>query len=149
NTQFAILALWTARRHNVPMERTLALVLKRFQTSQNKEGGWGYPYSYAGGAPEGPAMTCVGLLGLAIGHGFAVEAEGKVPASKKAAGKAVQDWRLLNGFVALDKHVGKPTGQWANQPMTSLYFLWSVERVGVLYNLPLIGDKDWYRWGAE
>src|SRR5262249_54493676 len=30
-----------------------------------------------------------------------------------------------------------------------LYFLWSVERVGVLYNLRTIGGKDWYRWGAD
>jgi hypothetical protein len=34
-------------------------------------------------------------------------------------------------------------------PPVNLYFLWSVERVAVLYNLPTIGDKDWYRWGAE
>jgi hypothetical protein len=33
--------------------------------------------------------------------------------------------------------------------MQNLYFLWSVERVGVLYNLATIGTKDWYRWGAE
>jgi len=33
--------------------------------------------------------------------------------------------------------------------MQNLYFLWSLERVAVLYNLPTIGDKDWYRWGAQ
>ncbi len=33
--------------------------------------------------------------------------------------------------------------------MQNLYFLWSLERVAVLYDLPAIGDKDWYRWGAE
>ena len=27
------------------------------------------------------------------------------------------------------------------------YFLWSLERVGVLYNLPKIDGKDWYAWG--
>ena len=31
----------------------------------------------------------------------------------------------------------------------NLYFLWSVERVGVLLNLKTIGGKDWYRWGME
>ncbi len=36
-----------------------------------------------------------------------------------------------------------------NIPQRDLYFLWSVERVGVLYDLPTIGRKDWYRWGAE
>jgi hypothetical protein len=29
------------------------------------------------------------------------------------------------------------------------YFLWSVERVGVLLNLKTIGGKDWYRWGVD
>jgi hypothetical protein len=27
--------------------------------------------------------------------------------------------------------------------------LWCVERVGVLYSLKTIGNKDWYRWGVE
>src|SRR6516162_8165703 len=31
----------------------------------------------------------------------------------------------------------------------NLYFLWSVERVGVLLNLKTIGGKDWYRWGVD
>ena len=30
-----------------------------------------------------------------------------------------------------------------------LYYLWSLERVAVAYDLELIGGKDWYRWGAE
>src|SRR5207249_4497808 len=33
--------------------------------------------------------------------------------------------------------------------MPSLYFLWSVERVAVLYQLKTIGKKDWYGWGVE
>jgi hypothetical protein len=30
-----------------------------------------------------------------------------------------------------------------------LYFLWSLERVGVLFNLAKIGGKDWYAWGRR
>jgi hypothetical protein len=30
-----------------------------------------------------------------------------------------------------------------------LYFLWSVERVAVVFDLKTIGGKDWYAWGAE
>ncbi len=30
-----------------------------------------------------------------------------------------------------------------------LYFLWSVERVAVLYNLKTVGAVDWYAWGSE
>jgi hypothetical protein len=30
-----------------------------------------------------------------------------------------------------------------------LYFLWSLERVAVVYDLQTIGGKDWYAWGAS
>jgi hypothetical protein len=30
-----------------------------------------------------------------------------------------------------------------------LYFLWSLERVAVIYDLQAIGGRDWYQWGAE
>ncbi len=32
--------------------------------------------------------------------------------------------------------------------MGDLYFLWSVERVGVIYGLTTIVTTDWYAWGA-
>src|SRR5262249_10052952 len=35
NTQFATLALWVARRHGVPIDRSLRLIVRRFRTSQN------------------------------------------------------------------------------------------------------------------
>ena len=137
NTQFAILALWTAQRHGVPMNRTLNLIVRRYMTSQNGDGTWSYHYIFGGGLLPSPPMTCVGLIGLAVGHGIANHGRG---------GKPVQDPRILNGLVALSRYVGKPTGQMVNLPMQNLYFLWSVERVAVLYDLPKIGDKDWYRW---
>jgi hypothetical protein len=34
-------------------------------------------------------------------------------------------------------------------PYQDVYFLWSLERLGMLYDLPTLGDKEWYRWGAE
>jgi hypothetical protein len=85
-------------------------------------------------------MTCVGLLGLAAAHGLVNEGGGA---------KQGQDPRIIQGFLALIPHIGTPTGNWQQQPMANLYYLWSVERVGVLYDLPTIGKKDWYRWGAE
>jgi hypothetical protein len=47
------------------------------------------------------------------------------------------------------KQIGDPARRMANVPIQNFYFLWSVERVGVIYNVPTIGTKDWYRWGAE
>jgi hypothetical protein len=147
NTQFAILGLWAAQRHGVPMERSLRLIVHRFRTSQGTEGGWAYGYA-KGGAGSSPAMSCAGLIGLAVGYGLANNAKAKPGAPKQQ----VQDKLLLRGFRYLVKQLGDPVNRMHNVPIEkryNFYFLWSVERVGVLYNLPAIGHKDWYRWGAE
>ena len=181
NTQFALLAMWAARRYDMPMERTLNLLATRFRSSQNADGSWGYLYKYGGNEPERKPMTCVGLLGLAVGHGLANATgpskldPGRTPfqltlfprhvavlfyatdelakLAKKLAAPAQptkpQDPQILKGLVAMSKHVGRPAGRTDNLPLENLYYLWSVERVSVLYGLRTIGDKDWYRWGAE
>jgi hypothetical protein len=136
NSQFALLALWTAQRHGVPVERSLALVVQRYRGTQNQDGGWGYhPRN-----PTTPAMTCVGLLGLAVGHGFR---DGETKAD------SVRDPSIEKAMNLLSRNVGKPTGRDKGVTMGNLYFLWSLERVAVLYDLAKIGDKDWYAWGAE
>jgi hypothetical protein len=132
NTQFATLALWAAQRHGVPMTRTLARIHRRFETTQNAGGTWVYLF-VPGNFIGGPAMTCVGLLGLAVGHGAA-----RLPGSQAPAGKPAEDPRVVNGLVALSRLLDEPMDPGA----LDLYFLWSVERVGVLYNLPRIAEKD-------
>jgi hypothetical protein len=108
-------------------------------------------------------MTGSGLLGLAIGHGLVAGQQGG------AANKGlVNDPDIEKGFRALSEHIGKQLGvsapvvvkgktakgkgvqriRWSNTAV-NMYFLWSVERVGVLYNLPTIDGKDWYRWGVD
>lgn len=140
NTQFAILALWTAQRHGVPTERSLKLIARRFLTSQNADGTWSYDYIFRGGQSGTPSMTCVGLIGMAVGHGLA---------NREAGAPPVRDPRILNGLVALSRSIGQPAERIGELPMQNLYFLWSVERVAVLYKLSKIGEKDWYRWGAQ
>ncbi len=183
NTQFAILALWAAGRHDIPVQRSLKLIARRFETSQNQDGSWDYHYRYGGSGQHRPAMNCVGLLGLAIGHGLAQpKPPAKVPplplqprevaalvavprplslvpplertlreriAAAQERARQKQDPRVVNGFAALDRYIGRPTGRLENLPRGNLYFLWSVERVAVLYSLPKLGTKDWYLWGAE
>jgi hypothetical protein len=141
NTQFAIMALWAARRHYVPTEQTLALVEARFRGSQRQGGGWGYHYM---GADQTDTMTCVGLIGLAVGHGSAREAQ----APGAAPGQAMpQDQAITRGLKALGGYLEHPTERPRKGPLNA-YYLWAVERVGVLYSLKTIGNKDWYRWGV-
>jgi hypothetical protein len=140
NTQFAMLALWVAQRHGVPMKRTAKLIERRFVTSQEADGGWGYFYQNGGGVGTSPSMTCAGLIGLAVSHGLSEQAPD---------GGKMKDPRVVNGLTALSRFVGVPEPKLGKPPMQNLYFLWSLERMAVLYNLPKIGDKDWYRWGAQ
>jgi hypothetical protein len=145
NTQFAILALWRAQHYEVPTKRSLNLIVRRYQNSQNADGTWGYYYRFGGGAgplpfPTPNCMTPAGLIGLAVGHGLA---------GPRQAGQAVQDAQIVKGLIALGNSIGQPVEHRGMVPMQSLYFLWSLERVAMLYNLPTIGGKDWYRWGAQ
>jgi hypothetical protein len=152
NSQFAILGLWAARRHGVPMTLTLTRLDERYRSSQVATGGWEYRYM---GKSQTPAMTCVGLLGLGLSHGAFHEAMN--PDSKKATEPRVRqlhaDPAIQLGLQALGGYIGVPAGaRPANAPppaMQNLYFLWSVERVAVLYNLKTLGNKDWYAWGSE
>jgi hypothetical protein len=145
NTQFAILGVWTARRHGVPMERTVARITRRFRDSQAPNGGWHYAYIVPGRGST-PAMTGAGLLGLAVGLGLANPDFAPDQARTPPRNAAVE-----RGLQALAESIGQPLearrrGRWPN---VNLYFLWTVERVGVLYNLRKIGGKDWYAWGAQ
>ena len=140
NTQFAMLALWVAQQHEIPVRSTFDLLNERFERSQRIDGNWGYVTS---SQATTTSMTCVGLLGLAIGRGMPLSR-----ASKPTP--IVDDLRILGGLAAIYQEIGTPTGQMEKPvPHSEVYFLWSLERLGMLYNLPAIGDKDWYRWGAE
>src|SRR5262249_46951967 len=145
NSQFAILALWAARRYDVPLDRTMALVEHRYRTSQFPDGRWSYRHD---GSPPPPSasMTCVGLLGLAIAHGVAHEfSAGEMTAKKdpKQDGlkrPPLKDQAIEKGLTALARAIGFPAKVMPKKiAQGNLYMLWSVERVAVLYNLHKIG----------
>jgi hypothetical protein len=154
NTQFAALALWVAKTRGVPVQRSLALLTERFHKTQNPDGSWGYETSGGRKAITGDGqvptpMTCSGLLGLAVGQGLISEYRGKAVTALKPAS---EDPAIKRGLDFLASYVGKPNNPWENasgNPLVNLYYLWSLERIGVLFDLDKIGDKDWYGWGAE
>jgi hypothetical protein len=132
NTQFAALALWAAVRNGVPAERALRHLGERFRLTQRADGGWNYTTSPFSSGFNTPAMTGVGLLGLGIGHGLNTEAEGK----------ALDDEQVKKGL----EHLGKVVGE---RGTNNLYFLWTLERVGVLYNVREVSGRDWYRHAVD
>ncbi|MCU0705023.1 MAG: HEAT repeat domain-containing protein [Fimbriiglobus sp.] len=177
NTQFGIVGLWVASRHGVPVRDAFALIEARFVQSQGRDGGWGY----TGGAASGgstPAMTCAGLLGLAVGRAARDTPVKKDPPKnlpeddpffnpKKSDGekadtlnlpKAVANGRDRSteaGLTVLAAFVGsqqQATGNGLRNFVgagNSLYTLWSLERVGVAYGLETLGGVNWYDWGVS
>jgi hypothetical protein len=151
NTQFAILALWVAQRHEVSIDKPIDLVEKHFRTTQlnaqgagvigdadnlNLDGSW--YYSPGRNAGPWPSMTCSGLLGLAVSHGVARD-----PREKDL--KPLDDKAIKAGLAMLAREIERP----GEKRAPDYYYLWSVQRVGVLYDLDLIEDKDWYAWGCK
>ncbi|HYV34405.1 MAG TPA: hypothetical protein VE988_01800 [Gemmataceae bacterium] len=148
NTQFAMLAVWVARRHGIPTEAALARCEKRFRASQFASGNWGYHFDDQARQFR-PSMTCVGLLGIALGKGSTAELSlrGAKPDPKKTKPVPIDD-QVRRGINALHLDSYQLQGkQWPGD--LSLYFVWSVERIGVLYDLTHVGgNQDWYKWGV-
>src|SRR5262249_4000649 len=109
--------------------------------SQNDDGSWNY--SGRANVSPLPSMTCAGLLALAVGHGLAKDAP-------KQGQRPDQDLTVKKALKELSKGIGEPSKDGkGNGVLLDLYFLWSVERVGVLYQLKEIEGKPWYQWGVE
>ncbi len=161
NTKFATLALWVARRYGVPAETALSRVESRFRGTRNADGGWGYLPGGQGALGQSlGSMTCAGLLGLAFGHGSAVESslrtgvkptEGRPPLPDPTQDRAVQQGlAFLAGLFSRPLHPGgREASPFFNQKGDEYYFLWALERVAVAYGLETIGRTDWYAWGTH
>lgn len=202
NTQFAVLGLWAARRHGVPVDNILAILDKRLRSLQTQNGGWGYDTVGPGALrPTGP-MTCAGLLGLAITSGNRGERSMKAatlnpdgtikpgatgepkkipnPLTDPVVQKGFQYLgQLINGTASGGGAPGMPFmpgvpgspppgaypmppggaprpagGGSAGPPAGAslkedLYFMWSLERICMVYGVGQIGGKDWYLWGVD
>jgi hypothetical protein len=167
NTQFAMMALWVARRHELPVGAALVNVGRRFRKSQTKEGSWNYtPDPLPGGQTltanpyKHPAMTCAGLLALALENKTKDDLDKDEVAQKGFAylgkylngmgGEAAPFPNALRGNAppaAPANPLGAPRG--LDRGGNYYYFLFSLERMAVVYDMKKIGDVDWYAWGAE
>jgi hypothetical protein len=162
NTQFAILALWIARKHGLPAEKALLSAENRLRNSQRNDGGWGYGTAPFVADKSTPAMTCVGLLGLFLGFGVAQEREatlrasGKTPPPPPAVNpnappppKSIEELGEDKQVKLALRYLANYVGNEAATIPEKHYFLWSLERVCVAYKFTHIGEVDWYSWGAE
>jgi len=168
NTQFAIIAVWASRKHGFPADHALDLIEKRFLASQNpRDGGWSY--STGAESTSTASMTCAGLIGLSVGvarreeRRLNAEVVKPAPTGPKAADpffnpppdptrpppapKRPADGRDVAVGAGLGCLGAFVTGRVGTE--NNLYFMWSLERVGVIYGIDKVGGVDWFAAGAD
>ncbi len=136
NTQFALLGMWAAGRHGFDPNDPLEAIDGHFRGSENDDGHWGY----VPGNDGTPAMTCAGLMGLAIGAARPSLAERQTARARGAALAVDPNFKSALAAVTRDaEQIG---------PHSEIYYLWSLERVCVALGLRKLKDFDWYAAGA-
>ena len=149
-TQFGVLGLWVASRYGVPVEEAMTSVASRFLDSQNEDGGWSYALSTME-KPEASrnAMTCAGLFSLTVARATRIRAEQKTNTPMPVEGPRAEKDTLLADPV-YSKGFNR-VGEYAQGvgPGAAKYFLWSIERLGVLLGLQKLGTVDWFAVGAD
>lgn len=147
NTQFAILGLWVAQRHGVASRAALLTTEEYFRATQLGDGSWAYR-PLANNWRD--SMTCAGLMSLAMRYGIANGRGRDIRSTQRVRVYDVavqQGLRFLAHSLDNISRVGDTiVGVDARD---SLYFLWSLERMAVIYDLKRIGKREWYPWAAE
>ena len=125
------------------------------QTQAPADGGWSYaPPRFDEGKilynPTKNTMMCVGMLGLAMGHGAAAEAFVEATKKGKISRPPAEDKAIKFAIHGLGEYIdGKEKELRGLEARIDLYYLWTLERVGMLYQQKNFGTRDWYRWGVD
>ncbi len=147
NTQFALLGLHEAHESKIPVSGRVWLRSRdHFRRTQNSDGGWGY-YGRKD-QPSYGSMTAAGVASLFICSQQLMVGGNKqfINGVYPDCGKYLQDKSISKGVEWLSKNFSVRTnpqrGTWL------LYWLYALERVGMLSGLRTLGQNDWYRAGA-
>jgi hypothetical protein len=154
NTQFGALGLWAASREGVDITDAMQKVAQRFIINQNADGGWGYRLTTETGEganaapqpdPSKNSMTFAGLFCLTVAR--ATRLSERQRGEEEGVIKPGEGDLLMNDPVYA-RGLTRAT-QFMNAGGDNRYFLWSVERLGVLLGVQEFGDVNWFQRGAE
>jgi len=138
NTQFAVLGLRAAMLVGLDVPpQTLGLCERHYGTSQNADGGWGY----RPGDNSYGSMTAAGVASLYI-------LGGRLYVESNVCGQYRQDPRIAAGLSWLVKNYNVTTNPAKNSTWL-FYYLYALERVGVLTGFRDFGAHDWYLDGCR
>jgi len=148
NTQFALLGLHEARQAGAKVpQRVWRLAEKQWVLTQHRDGAWGYS-TRAKNSPTG-SMTAAGVASLYIvGNSLATRRERGFTKDGRAphCGQYAQNASIAGGLAWLTRNFTVQSNP--GHRGWHLYYLYGLERVGMLTGFPRFGQHDWYREGA-
>lgn len=129
NAQYAALGLRSCAEGGLVLDpRCLQDALRWWEGDQDRDGGWGYSRGEDDG---GRATMTAGGIGSVVIYKWLTH--------KPWA----DDPHLRRGMEWLDTHVKGKLPKW------HCYYLYGLERVGMLHGTDRIGSREWYDEGAE
>jgi hypothetical protein len=145
-TQFALLGLKAAEDLGVEVPQAMFTNARKYvEGGQNRDGSWGYQPSNAvfhGAVSAGyGSMTAAGIGSMFIIHEHNMK-------NATVCGAAMDDPFVRRGLDWLAAHFSvlqNPLQQGAHH----YYYLYALERIGVMAGQKFIGGHDWYREGAD
>ncbi len=147
NSQFALLGLHAAAQAGVKIAPTVwQRARTRVLSTQNRDGGW----SYRDTGKSYGSMTAANVSNLAIlGDPLIVPSEGEFDAGKAPnCGVSRLNRPLVNGLTWIGRQFSVEVNPGQGQNYL-FYWLYGVERAGILTGQQSFGGHDWYRAGAE
>ena len=168
NTQYALLGLWAASRCGFKIPSKVWMdSLEWLMKSQERQGRsvkllvnevrgeyritWtenararGFRYIPGSSSPVTGAMTTAGMAGMAICQDELWSSRKFTPKLRAASRRAIRDslaWMQDNFDVT--RNPGEPGGGW------HYYYLYGMERAGILARARFMGKYDWYKDGAD
>jgi len=138
NSQYAILGLKACIESNIAIpDATLQSAKKWFLASQNKDGSWGYSSLGITPSPGYGSMTMGAVGSLVIVRYYLRETK---DINKEAWFNNGMKW-LTNKYTVTKNPDG--ASEWL------YYYLYTMERLGVLAEQEKIGNNNWYLDGAK
>lgn len=138
NSQYAALGLRACMEADVVIPReTFVLGLSWWEKAHGKEGGWGYDINGNRAGDEYGTMTA-GAVGASVIFRHYLKLDFK------------KDPKICAGIRWMDENFSvEGTPKYHASPLYQFYWLYALERVGMLYETENLGKHEWYPEGAE
>ncbi|MEK7466101.1 MAG: hypothetical protein AAB074_01690 [Planctomycetota bacterium] len=170
NTQYAILGLRSCAVAEVMIPKeTWAEALKILEEAQDLKGSWGYAYYFDNGGVDpkkgGPKVTvnknpgygsmtagCAGSLVICkyyLKAHYGAKEDFKTDKSVKDALKWIAENFTVEENAAYEKVKATASVPTGDKYTWHYYYLYALERVGMLGEFEIIGRHDWYQVGAK